>query len=92
MDMWFLIMAIVTVPDLGSSQAIISNIRSFAPEATIIARSRYHIASDRLKASGATLVVDEENTIGDELARAVVESIHNSNRDALGCALAGEKP
>ena len=85
-------LAIVTVPDPGSSQAIISNIRSFAPEATIIARSRYHIASDRLKASGATLVVDEENTIGDELARAVVESIHNANRDALGCALASEKP
>lgn len=85
-------LAIVTVPDPSASQTIIRNIRSFAPDATIIARSRYHIASDRLQAAGANLVVDEENTIGDVLARDVMESIRDTNRDALGCALAGEKP
>jgi len=85
-------LAIVTVPDPRSSQAIIRNIRLFAPETTIIARSRYHIASDSLKAAGASLVVDEENTIGDELARETVESLRDVRREALGCALAGEQP
>ncbi len=85
-------LAIVTVPDPRSSQAIIRNIRLFAPQTTIIARSRYHIASDSLKAAGASLVVDEENTIGDELARETVESLRNARREALGCALAGEQP
>ena len=38
------------------------------------------------------LVVDEENTIGEVLSREVMESIHIANRNALGCALAGESP
>lgn len=83
---------IVTVPDPRSVGEIIRNIRFFAPRSIIIARSRYHIASPNLRAAGASLVVDEENTIGDELAREVVASLKHTNREALGCALAGEKP
>jgi CPA2 family monovalent cation:H+ antiporter-2 len=83
---------IVTVPDPRAAREIIHNIRFFAPQAKIIARSRYHVASASLAEAGADLVVDEENTIGDELSREVMESIRDTNRNALGCALAGESP
>lgn len=85
-------LVIVTVPDPRSAREIIHNIRFFAPQARIIARSRYHIASVSLADAGADLVVDEENTIGDVLSREVMESLRNVNRSALGCALAGERP
>jgi K+:H+ antiporter len=85
-------LAIVTIPDPRAGQAVISNIRFFAPEAMIIARSRYHNASESLRKSGATVVVDEESTIGDELAREIMGPIQQVNRNALACALAGKDP
>ncbi len=85
-------LVIVTVPDPGSAEKIIHNLRLYSPESMIIARSRYQVASQTLRDAGATLVVDEENTIGDELAREVTDAIHHVNRSALGCALAGETP
>jgi CPA2 family monovalent cation:H+ antiporter-2 len=85
-------LVIITVPDPRSAQAIIHNVRTFSPEAKIVARSRYHIASQSLKDAGATVVVDEENSIGDELAREVMGSMRQVNRNALACALAGENP
>ncbi len=38
----------------------------------IVARSRYHIASASFGKAGATVVVDEENTMGDELAKEIM--------------------
>ena len=66
-------LVIVTVPDPRAAKNIIGNVRLYAPKAMIIARSRYHIATDSLKEAGADAVIDEENSIGDELARAVTE-------------------
>jgi len=57
-----------------------------------VARSRYNIASQSLKDAGADAVVDEESTTGEKLAMEVMDATHTANRDALGCALAGEKP
>lgn len=85
-------MVIVTVPDPRSVREIIGNIRIFSPQSMIVARSRYHIASASLSKSGANVVVDEETTIGDTLAKKIMESLRQMNRDALGCAMAGEKP
>jgi CPA2 family monovalent cation:H+ antiporter-2 len=85
-------LVIVTVPDPRSAKEIIHNLRTFSPESRIVVRSRYHIASNSLKDAGADAVVDEENTIGDKLAEEVMGSIRATNRAALGCALAGEKP
>jgi len=82
-------LVIVTVPDPRVAQEIIRNISFFAPAAMIIARSRYHIANASLKSSGATLVIDEETTVGNELAQTILETYRQRNRDALGCALAG---
>lgn len=85
-------LVIVTVPDPRSAKEIIHNLRTFSPESRIVVRSRYHIASHSLKDAGADAVVDEENTIGDKLAEEVMGSIRATNRAALACALAGEKP
>jgi len=85
-------LVVVSVPDPRSVKEIIHNIRTFSPEARIVARSRYQRASQDLQDAGADAVVDEENTTGDKLADAVMATIRATNRDALGCALAGEKP
>ena len=85
-------LVVVTVPDPRAVKEIIHNLRTFSPEARIVARSRYQIASQSLKDAGADAVVDEENTTGDKLAEEVMSTIHATNRAALGCALAGEKP
>jgi len=42
-----------------------------------------------MKAQKASL---QENTIGDKLAKEVMETFRQVNRNALGCALAGEHP
>ncbi|MBW1890681.1 MAG: cation:proton antiporter [Deltaproteobacteria bacterium] len=85
-------LVVVTVPDPRSAQDIIKNLRLFAPGSIIVARSRYNIASQSLKDAGADAVVDEESTTGEKLAMEVMDATHTANRDALGCALAGEKP
>ena len=85
-------LVIVTVPDPRSVKGIIHNLRTFSPGSRIVARSRYNIASQSLKDAGADAVVDEENTVGDKLAEEVMETVRETNREALGCALAGEKP
>lgn len=85
-------LVIVTIPDPRSTRQIISNLRIFSPESMIIARSRYNIASDSIKHAGATVVIDEENMIGDELAKEIIKTLREPNRHALPCALAGKKP
>lgn len=85
-------LVVITVPDPRSVKAVIHNWRTFSPDSRIVARSRYHMASQSLKEAGANAVVDEENTTGDKLAEEVMGAIRATNRDALGCALAGEKP
>ena len=85
-------LVVITVPDPRSVKEIIHNIRTFSPDARIVARSRYNMASQSLMDAGADAVVDEENTTGDKLAEEVMSAIRATSREALGCALAGEKP
>ena len=85
-------LVVVSVPDPRSVKEIIHNIRTFSPQARIVARSRYHRASQDLKDAGAHAVVDEEKTTGDQLAEEVMATMRETNREALGCALAGEEP
>jgi CPA2 family monovalent cation:H+ antiporter-2 len=85
-------LVIITVPDPRSAKEIIHNVRLFSPDSTIFARSRYHMASESLGASGATVVIDEEFTLGDELSTEIMASFWQVNRNALACALLGEKP
>ena len=59
---------VVAVPDHRSSRLIISQARRIAPELPIVARGRYHRFSEDLRTAGATVVVDEEIRLGEELA------------------------
>ncbi len=85
-------LVVVTVPDPHATREIINNIRLLSPKSTIFARSRYHIAIEAFKKSGAAVVIDEETTVGDQLARAIMESSGGEGREALAGALTGEQP
>ena len=85
-------LVVVTVPDPRTARNIIEKVRQLAPDAVIIARSRYHIANADLRKAGADVTVDEELTVGIDLAQEVLRILHESNREALACALAGEPP
>jgi CPA2 family monovalent cation:H+ antiporter-2 len=83
-------LVVITVPDPRAAREIINNVRTFSPVSLIIVRSRYHIASDRLKKAGASVVIDEEYVIGDDLADEVMKNLKPSEQNALACVLAGD--
>ncbi len=61
---------LVTVSDPYASRAIIHHCRYLAPQATIVARARYHVHRWELQLAGAMEVVDEEQHVGKRLAKA----------------------
>ena len=85
-------LVVLTVPDPRTARNIVKTVRQLSPDAFIIARSRYHIANADLINAGADVTVDEEQTVGVNLAYAALHRLRESNRDALACALAGERP
>ena len=69
---------VVTVPDPRVAQSVVHLARRLAPELPIIVRSRYHRYLPDLLAAGATLVVDEEQSVGRLLAAQVLKAVHQS--------------
>jgi K+:H+ antiporter len=63
----------ITLPDPAIAAAVIRNVRLLAPSVPVVARGRYHLHASKLKAAGAEAVVDEEELLGDELARRLLE-------------------
>lgn len=59
---------VVTIPDPSVAAQIVRLVRATAPEALVIARARYHMYVDEIRASGADEVVDEESLTGRRLA------------------------
>lgn len=66
---------VVTVPDPGVSRVIIEQVRHLAPGVPVIARGRYHLYAPVLSQAGAQAVVDEEQLVGAEMARRILEWI-----------------
>lgn len=66
---------VVTVPDPEAARTIIHHVRHLAPSVPIIARSRYHVHRFELEFAGAKVVVDEERTMGAQLAEALKKCI-----------------
>lgn len=64
---------VVAVPDGPVAKLVISEARRLAPHLRIVARSRYHLLVEDLRAAGATVVVDEEFAVGQELGNATLE-------------------
>ncbi|MDA0668300.1 MAG: cation:proton antiporter [Planctomycetota bacterium] len=59
---------IVTVPAPDAARGMVELIRSISPDVHIIARARYHRFLADLQRGGATVIVDEERTVGIRLA------------------------
>ncbi|GAB4348951.1 MAG: monovalent cation:proton antiporter family protein [Candidatus Abyssubacteria bacterium] len=66
---------VVTVPDHRTALQTICQVRSLAPNALVIARSRYHIYARDLELAGAHSVIDEERQIGHILGTEVIRRI-----------------
>jgi CPA2 family monovalent cation:H+ antiporter-2 len=58
----------ITIPDPKDVAQITSLARSMAPNADIVARARYHNAHPLIVAAGAHSVVDEEESVGHQIA------------------------
>jgi monovalent cation:H+ antiporter-2, CPA2 family len=78
---------VVTVPDPRSARRILQNIKALSPDSSVIVRSRYHLATQDLWELGAAFAVDEENVVGRELARQVIEFLQESDPTETECAL-----
>jgi CPA2 family monovalent cation:H+ antiporter-2 len=79
----------VTVPDHRAAARIIQLVRTLAPGALVVARSRYHLHTASLQEAGANHVVDEEREVGAMLTRLLCESTCASARPE-GAGGAGE--
>jgi len=60
---------LVTVPDFNAARGIVMQARLLAPRALVIVRSRFHRFAGQLAQAGAHAVGDEEEEVGDALAR-----------------------
>jgi len=81
-------LVVVTIPDPRAARFIVETIRRIAPGATVIARGRYHIHNREIQKAGAHLIIDEENMVGDELAKAVIGCLAGDGRSDVSCACA----
>lgn len=66
---------VIAVPNPSAVRRLIHQTRHFAPEVTIIARSRHHIYRWELLRAGAHWVVDEEDQVGLRLADEVKQAM-----------------
>jgi len=82
---------VVTVPDPRSAKRILQNIHALSPSSSVIVRSRYHIATPELWELGAAFAVDEENVVGRELARQVVQFLRDADPDTSTCVLPSDE-
>lgn len=82
---------VVTVPDPRTAKRILQNIHALSPSSSVIVRSRYHIATPELWELGAAFAVDEENVVGRELARQVVQFLKDADPDTTTCVLPSDE-
>jgi CPA2 family monovalent cation:H+ antiporter-2 len=82
---------VITLPDPKNSRDVITNIRSLLPRIPILVRSRYHRYVTEMERRGATVVVDEESTVGEALADNLIAMMQDPNQEAMACALAGKR-
>jgi len=83
-------MAVITVPDPVTSIQIVRMIRRLRPDIGLVVRCRYNRHLNELKQAGATIVVDEETTMGEMLSRKITEGLEDESGSLLACRLAGQ--
>ncbi len=82
-------MAVVTVPDPTTTIQIVKHMRALRPQLPIAARCRYHRHMTAVGNSGATIIVDEEVSMGHALAHQVVDFMQTESGETLACRLVG---
>lgn len=83
-------MAVVTIPDPDMARQIIRMIRGLRPDLTIVARCRYNRHLSDLTRAGASLVVDEETSVGETLSRKISEGLSGQSGIGLACRIVEE--
>ncbi|MCG8618242.1 MAG: NAD-binding protein, partial [Desulfobacterales bacterium] len=63
---------VITIPDANAARRIIEIARTLNPNLHILVRARYHVTRWELQMSGATVVVDEEEHVGNRLAEEAI--------------------
>jgi CPA2 family monovalent cation:H+ antiporter-2 len=65
---------LVTLPNPVAARHVIEQLRHLAPQATLVARARYHVTRWELQLAGAE-VVDEEEYVGERLGKHLAERL-----------------
>ncbi len=84
-------MVVITVPDPKISIQTIQTIRQLDPDISLVVRSRYNRHRDDLTEAGATVVVDEETTVGEMLSLRITDCLADEDCTLLACRLSGRK-
>lgn len=66
---------VVTLPDHRAVIEVIQKVRALAPNARILARSRYHIYAEDIARAGADFVIDEEERMGGLLGEEILRQL-----------------
>jgi len=82
-------LAVVTIPDPGTSRRIIAAMRHMAPQLGIIVRCRYHRSYWELEKAGADVIVDEEYVVGEFLSERIMEYLADDTGQVLACRMSG---
>jgi len=85
-------LAVVTTPDPHSVIRIVQLLRSLRSELTIAARSRYNRHVAEIRKAGADIIVDEEASMGQQLAGKILEYLQETSGTILACRLGGQAP
>jgi CPA2 family monovalent cation:H+ antiporter-2 len=83
---------VVTVPDSRTAAGTIRMVRTLMPQVMIIARGRYHRHIALLEEAGASMVVDEEQMVGEGLAATTADHLSETDILAMACRMIGKKP
>ena len=83
---------VVTVPDSRAAASMIRMVREMTPHTMIIARGRYHRHIAMLEEAGASLVVDEEQMVGQGLATVTAAHLSETDMITMACRMIGQKP
>jgi CPA2 family monovalent cation:H+ antiporter-2 len=71
---------VITIPDPAASRVIIERATRMAPETPVIVRARYQQYAPMLKQAGADATVNEEEIVGTEMARQVLQHLSAISR------------
>lgn len=84
-------LVVITVPDPKISVQTIKTIRQLNPEISLVVRSRYTRHRQDLADAGATIVVDEETTVGEMLSQKITDCLTEEDCTMLAFRLSGRK-